>query len=131
VKRAAIDTHALVWHLSRPKKLGASARRWLRDCESSRVETLIPAAVPIELALLRDAGRRVVGPPEIESLVLASASFKVLPLDLAQAREFVLAAGVPELFDRLMVAAARALRIPLITADPAIVESGLVEVVWD
>ena len=131
MRRAAIDTHALVWHLSRPKKLGTRARRWLRECDSGRAETLIPAAVPIELALLRDAGRRVVGPAEIEALVSRTSSFRVLPLDLSQAREFVLSGGIPELFDRLMVAAARSLGVPLITADPVITDSGLVEIVWD
>jgi predicted nucleic acid-binding protein len=37
-------------------------------------------------------------------------------------------AAVPELADRIIAATARALNLPLLTTDPAIVASGLVKV---
>ncbi len=37
--------------------------------------------------------------------------------------------SVPELADRVIAATARALGLPLLTTDPAIAESGLVEVI--
>ncbi len=39
--------------------------------------------------------------------------------------------SVPELFDRLIVAAARAKDLPLITRDQVLADSGLVETIWD
>ncbi len=129
--RACIDTHALIWYLSRPKRLGCSAARLLRDADSGRAEILIPAIVAIELTLLREAGRDVVGVPQLQALVTAQPSFALLPLDLQQAGEFILVGTLKDPFDRLVVAAARAAGAPLITADTRIEESALVETIWD
>jgi PIN domain nuclease of toxin-antitoxin system len=131
VKRVCIDTHALVWHLSRPRRLGRAAARWLRDADGGRAHVLVPAIVAIELTLLRQAGRNTVGIPQLEALVAAQPAFSVLPLDLAQAREFALLETVRDPFDRMLVAAARAAGIALVTADTAIRDSALVDIVWD
>jgi len=58
------------------------------------------------------------------------AGVRVVPLDLAVARavrDFGPSA-VPELADRIIAATARALNLPLLTTDPAIAASGLVQV---
>lgn len=129
--RACIDTHALIWYLSRPSRLGRSAARLLRDADAGRAEILIPAIVAIELTLLREAGRDVVGMPQLEALVTAQPAFTVLPLDLRQAGEFILVGALQDPFDRLVVAAARTAGAPLVTADTTIEESALVETIWD
>ena len=131
MKCVCIDTHALVWHLSKPKRLGKSAARLLRDADRGRVSVLVPSIVGIELALLRGAGRKTVGVPQLEALIAAQPAFSVLPLDLVQTREFALLETVPDPFDRMIVAAARVAGTPLVTADMGIRESALVEVVWD
>jgi PIN domain nuclease of toxin-antitoxin system len=131
MNRACVDTHVLIWYLSRPKRLGRLALRMLRQADAGRAEILIPAIVPIELSLLREAGRNVVGPAQIEALVSAQPAFKIQPLDLAQAVEFVLLQGVVDPFDRMLVAAARVADAPLLTADTAIADSALVETIWE
>jgi len=131
VKRACIDTHALVWYLSQPRRLARSARRFLREADGGRAAVLVPAIVAIELSLLRETGRNTVGPPQLEALVRAQPAFTVLPLDLAQAMEFALLQSVRDPFDRMILAAARVAGAPLITADGAIHASALVETVWD
>jgi len=131
VKRVCIDTHALVWHLSKPRRLGKSAARLLRDADRGRVRVLVPAIVGIELALLRGAGRKTVGVPQLEALIAAQPAFSMLPLDLVQTREFALLETLADPFDRMIVAAARVAGAPLVTADMEIRESALVEVVWD
>ena len=59
------------------------------------------------------------------------ASIAVVPLDMAVVRTLndFGPAAVPELADRVIAATARALQLPLLTVDPAIVASGLVEVI--
>jgi PIN domain nuclease of toxin-antitoxin system len=121
----------LVWHLSKPKRLGRSAVRLLRDADRGRVSVLVPAIVAIELALLRGAGRNTVGVPQLEALIAAQPAFAMLPLDLAQAKEFALLESLVDPFDRMIVAAARVADAPLLTADTGIRGSALVEVVWD
>jgi PIN domain nuclease of toxin-antitoxin system len=131
VKRVCIDTHALVWYLSKPRRLGKSAARLLRDADRGRVNVLVPAIVGIELALLRGAGRKTVGVPQLEALIAAQPAFSVLPLDLVQTREFALLESLHDPFDRMIVAAARVAGTPLVTADAGIRTSALVEIVWD
>lgn len=131
MKRAVLDTHALVWHLTSPKRLGAGARKALRDADSGRTEILIPAIVIVELTLLQRAGRKTVGAAEVHAVLAAQPAFRVAPLDLAQAIEFSLLSNIGDPFDRMIVAAARVLDAPLVTADDAIHTAALVPVIWD
>jgi PIN domain nuclease of toxin-antitoxin system len=126
-----IDTHALIWYLSKPKRLGRAAARRLRLADSGRCEVLIPAVVPVELTLLREAGRSVVGPAEVEALSRIQPAFRLVPLDIEQALDFGHLAGLGDPFDRLVVACARTSSVPLVTADARIHESALVDVIWD
>lgn len=126
-----VDTHVLVWHLSRPKRLGRRASRALRAVDADKSLALIPAIVPIELNLLREAGRNVIGPGELRGLLEKKPSFRLLGMDLRDAAEFALLRALQDPFDRLVVAAARVAGVPLITADERIVQSGLVETIWD
>lgn len=126
-----IDTHALIWYLSKPKRLGRAAARRLRQADSGRCEVLIPAVVPIELILLREAGRNVVGPAEIDALTRVQPAFRVVDLDVRHAFEFAHLAGLVDPFDRLIVACARCCSVPLVTADSRIHDSALVDVLWD
>lgn len=68
---------------------------------------------------------------EARSAIIALDAFKLLALDLAQAVEFSRLQSVRDPFDRLVVAAARANDVPLVTADTAIHGSALVETIWD
>ena len=131
MRRACIDTHALVWYLSRPKRLGRAAARILREAAAGRAEIWIPAIVPIELTLLREAGRNVVGAPQIEACLAEQPAFVLQPLDLAQAIEFSMLDALEDPFDRMVVSAARAAKLPLVTADRSIEASALVEIIWN
>jgi PIN domain nuclease of toxin-antitoxin system len=130
MKRACIDTHALIWHATRPKRLGRAAARWLRDADAGRAQISIPAIVAIELTLLREAGRNVLGPEQVEVLLDAGA-FVLEPLDRAQVLEFARLDTVPDPFDRMIIAVARATDLPLITADEDITASALLTTIWD
>jgi len=131
MNQGCIDTHALVWYLSRPKRLGRAAARLLREADAGRAEIFVPVVVLIELTLLREAGRNVVGVPQVGALLAAQPAFKLLPLEMTQASEFALLESLADPFDRLIVAAARAAGAPLITGDGTIDASALVETIWD
>lgn len=85
MKRVVLDTHTLLWHLQLPKRLGAGARRLLRQADQAKVHVLIPAIVAVELTLVREAGRRTVGPAEIRALTAEQPNLEDLPLGLGQA----------------------------------------------
>lgn len=131
MKQIVLDTHAFIWHLSVPKRLGKAAHRVMTQVDQGKAIAIIPAIVAIELALLREAGRRVPGPPELHSLFQNHPGFRLLSLDLAQATEFMLLGSLKDPFDRLVVSAARISSAPLLTADERITHSGLTQTIWD
>ena len=130
MKLVVLDTHALIWHLSKPSRLGKEAKRLLRLVDQGKARGLIPAVAVVELSLLRDAGRRTVGPAEVDAFLRANASFRLLDLDLAQCLDFAILNAIQDPFDRLIVSAARCERALLLSADERIQASGLVDVVW-
>lgn len=126
-----LDTHAFVWWVARPGKLGRSAARALRQVDAGRAQAWIPSMVAVEISLLHEAGRLQLGVADLEAVVRRSSAVRILPHDLAQALEFDLLGSLRDPFDRMIVGAARSTRRPLITADERIQASGLVDVIWD
>lgn len=131
MKEYVLDTHAFVWWAASPKRLGAEAARALRGVDAGRARAWVPSIVGVELTLIGEAGRRLVSVAELDAATRRSSEVRILTHDLAQAMEFALLGALVDPFDRMIVAAARASRRPLLTADERIRESGLVEVIWD
>jgi PIN domain nuclease of toxin-antitoxin system len=125
-----LDTHALVFALTAPTKLGRRARAALKRVESSRDEAWVPAAVIAEVILLRELGRIDVGFPELRSALEERANVRFLSLDLAQLDLFRELSTVRDPFDRLIVSAAKCTGAKLVSKDEHLAESGLVEVIW-
>ena len=103
----------------------------MRQVDQGNALALIPAIAVVELTLLREGGRRVIGPAEVQSLIAIHPNFEILPLDLRQATEFMLLGALNDPFDRLVVAAARVSDATLLTADERITTSGLAAIAWD
>jgi PIN domain nuclease of toxin-antitoxin system len=91
----------------------------------------VPTAVAIELSLLAEARRKVPTVAGLGAALRANDALRILPQDFDQAKEFALLGALKDPFDRMIVAAARVTKRPLITSDGVIADSGLVEVIWD
>lgn len=114
--KALLDTHVWLWMLTAPEKLGAS-RPMLQDA-STRL--LLSAASSWEIALKYALGRLPLpAPPE----VYIPARIRTTGIEaLTITHAHTLAAGaLPPVhrdpFDRLLIAQARQLGVPLVTAD--------------
>jgi len=129
-RRYVIDTHACVFLLAGPRKLGTHARRALERVERGDDEGWIPAAVAAEVVLLHELGRIGIGLPHLREAVESVPGLRFLPLDLDQLDQFASLTSIRDAFDRLIVSAARSLKADLITRDEALARSGLVRVVW-
>lgn len=126
-----LDTHAFVWWAAKPTRVGRAAARALAGVDRGDARAYIPAIVGVELTLLQEAGRKLPSVAELEAATVRNDRVVVLPLDVRQASEFALLAVLEDPFDRMIVAAARALNRPLLTADSTITDSNLVPVIWD
>ena len=84
----------------------------------------------MEILYLSEAKRIDVRLPEVINLTLASTNYAIVPIDA----DIVLTAAtiddVPELHDRILVATASSLGIPLLTSDYVIAGSKHVQVIW-
>jgi PIN domain nuclease of toxin-antitoxin system len=130
VARLVADTHALVWRLTAPRKLGRAAQRAFDAADSGRSLCVVPAIVFVELALLKERGRVGVGPAEVLRAIQGRPGYAVLALDAEQALGFAVHPGIEDPMDRLVFAAACAAGGKLVSADGVFDGRG-VERVWD
>jgi len=126
------DTHALMFHAARTGRLGACAQVHFDAAERREALIYVPAAVMWEVSLLARSGRVVLHRSVRQFFADLYSNPAYQPLDLNADQVF----DADELrftrdpFDGLIVAAARHLRLPLVTRDAMIRESGAVAVVW-
>ena len=125
-----LDTHACVFALVAPKRLGAAAQAALRNVEEGRGIAWIPAAVAAEVVLLRELGRISIGLQQVMSAMERAPSLRFLALDLPQLSEFAVHAGIRDPFDRLIIGACRTVGGKLVTKDRFLQECGLVQTIW-
>ena len=124
-----LDTHGLIWSLTDVTRLSDRARTLLED-PTNRV--LVSAVSAWEVAIKVAQGRLIlpVPPTQLLDVVTRQLRMEALPISFEHA---VAAAALPRIhgdpFDRLLVAQARVLAIPIITADPAISRYE-VETIW-
>lgn len=124
-----LDTHVVVWALQDSSRLKPRARAVIGLAGWG--ELAISDMTLLELAMLIRRKRVLPGMPLEEALRQTEEEFTVLPIDWKVA-ELAVTLDLPQgdPFDRVIVATALALRIPLISADRAIRKSPLVETVW-
>lgn len=124
------DTHALVWHLTHERRLGAGARRAFRSADEGRALCHVPAIALVEIALLNERGRLRAGPAQVLRLLGGRPGYTFLALDVEQTLAFAALPGVRDPMDRLILAAARATGSRLVSADEALDGHGI-ERIWD
>jgi len=125
-----LDTHALVFALTAPRKLGPAARSALAQVEQGEGTAWMPAAVVAEIVLLRELGRIGIGLPELSVAMEGAPCLRFLPLDLRQIDEFAAHSAIRDPFDRLILSAARVMQAGLVTKDLALKKTGLVKTIW-
>jgi PIN domain nuclease of toxin-antitoxin system len=128
--RLVADTHALVWHLTEPRRLGKAARRGFASSDRGRSLCHIPAITVVEIWLLYERGRLRISPAQILEAIAGHGGYAILALDIEQALEFGSLSGIRDPMDRMIVSAARATGSRLISNDESLDGFG-VERLWD
>jgi PIN domain nuclease of toxin-antitoxin system len=127
------DTHPLIfWSSNRAQRLGRRARRIFQDAERGRHSIVVPIAVLEESNRLIEKNVVHLNVPfrrwaaDLEH----SPNFQVHAYTLEVLLESVALVAVRDPADRAIVATARYLRCPLITADEVIQDGDWVDTVW-
>ncbi len=135
MRELVTDTHAFLWHLYLPRRLGAAAREAFAESDAGKARIFIPALVVAECLMVIKKGRlpgvdlgKLLGhldaATDSDNYVLSDLSAKMV-LDSHPFDE------IPDIFDRLIVVEARTRKLPLLSRDPVIRASGIVPIVWD
>jgi PIN domain nuclease of toxin-antitoxin system len=129
---AVTDTHPPLFHAARSETLGRRAHRLFDAAERQQALVYVPAAVVWEVSLLARAGRvnlrrslRTFFDDLFSNPAYQPFELSVDQVYLADELRFT-----RDPFDGLIVAAARALDVPLLSRDADIRESGVVRVIW-
>jgi PIN domain nuclease of toxin-antitoxin system len=128
------DTHPLVfWSSNRRRRLGNRARRILQETEQGKHSIVVPIVVLEEINRLveRKIVRLDVAFRRWAEELERSPNFQVQAYTLEVLLESVSLAAIRDPADRAIVATARQLRCPLITADELIRDGDWVDTVWE
>ncbi|BAY84204.1 PilT protein domain protein [Calothrix parasitica NIES-267] len=130
---AVTDTHALIWYLEDSSRLSTAANEVFNKCDKGELLIHIPTICLVEIIYLQEKGRISLGMKtqldnafrtENSGLVLADLSAGV-----ADALATIPRNIVPDMPDRIIVATAKHLDLPLISKDYKIASSGI-DIIW-
>ncbi len=128
------DTHPLVfWSSNRKRRLGKRARRILQETEQGKHSIVVPIVVLEEINRLieKNVVRLDVPFRRWAAELERSPNFQVQAYTLEVLLESVSLTAIRDPADRAIVATARHLACPLITADTMIRDGDWVDTVWE
>lgn len=124
------DTHALYWYLTANPLLGSNAQQVFLTAEQGRATVHIPSIVLAELYYLNvKHGQPLEFSQEYQRLAEAG-QFRFIDFRASDIIHFDILSTIPEMHDRLIACAAYELSCPLLTKDPEIIKSEIIDTVW-
>ena len=129
-ERYVADAHALVWYMADDKRLGKKARTILAQADQALILVYVPTIVLAEVMHLAERGRVNVAFSDVLTSVRDNPGYLIYPFDEMVLERASEAKGIPELFDRIIVATAILTGAIVITKDEAITAAQVVETVW-
>jgi len=124
------DTHGLYWYLTASPRLGRKARKIFKRADRGECTILIPSLVMAELYyLIAKLKGELDFKCEFQRLANAK-QFSFIDFRAGDVLEFLRLSAIPEMHDRIIAGVAYRHRIPILTKDATIIDSGLVQTVW-
>ncbi|HBY97219.1 MAG: type II toxin-antitoxin system VapC family toxin [Ardenticatenaceae bacterium] len=127
------DTHGLIWYLENSSHLGPAASDAFDACDRGEIRVYIPTICLVEIVYLQEKQRI---PADLKArldaeLRATSTGLVIAPLtaEVADAVARVLRVDVPDMPDRIIVATALQLGLPLISRDRKIQQAGI-QTIW-
>lgn len=129
-----IDTHIMVWWVSGDKSLSRAAAKAIKDTLAQGSEVIISSISAWEVSMLIAKGRLVLS-MDVESWLDEVAQIdgvRFMPVDNEIGIKSTMMPGEfhKDPADRMIVATARKLAVPLVTADEKIIEYEHVKTIW-
>jgi len=125
IETYVLDTHAWIWQLFNPAKLGQKARQLLEQADNNDgVHIVIPAVVLAEVCMIAQKQRIANFKPEHIPLLITTIkqhpAYTLSTLDdkiILASQQFI---DIPDIFDRLIATEANLLNAQLVSCDSVI-----------
>ena len=129
-----IDTHILVWWVSGDQSLSKSAYQAINDTLASDREVIVSCISAWEISMLIEKGRLVLSMDVASWLDHVSQinGVRFMPIDNEIGVKATMLPGEfhKDPADRMIVATARKLAVPLVTADAKMIQYEHVKTIW-
>jgi PIN domain nuclease of toxin-antitoxin system len=125
-----LDTHVLYWHLFDPTRLSHASRRAIDDGEAGKGSLIVLSLVLAELYYLLRKAQVEDLLPDVVGDLQDNPNYRIEPITLEDVLKLAAYPEVPEMHDRLIVAAGSRLAATLITKDQKIQASPQVTWLW-
>lgn len=125
-----LDTHALLWYLIGDKKLSRTARLVFESANHGDTGLIVPSIVIAELYYVNQRHNHFQSFAATFRSLSESSFVYFVDFRADDVVDFDIDVAVPEMHDRIITGVARRLGTPLITRDPMIVASGLIQTIW-
>lgn len=124
------DTVTLIHYLRNRPKLGASALSILEATDKGHHTVFLSAITLMEILYLAESNRITLSLSDFLEVIRKSDNYKIIPVDEHVVQTALSINDVPELHDRIIVATAVYLNVPILTPDHIISTSAHVRAVW-
>jgi PIN domain nuclease of toxin-antitoxin system len=124
------DTVAIVRHLRQQPAIGRQAAGILREADQGLHRIYLSAITLMEVLYLSEAGRIDLPLEELVATISGSRNYEVIQVDADVTLAAIGIDDLPELHDRIIVATARYLGVPILTGDRIIASSRYVQTFW-
>lgn len=124
------DTVTIIRHFSKVGKIGGRAKAILKDAEQGVHIIHISVISIVEIMYLSQKNRIKINLKETLDIINESANYSIADLtpQIVAISENII---FSELHDRLIIATAKHIDIPLLTSDKRIREKKIVETIWE
>ena len=123
------DTVAIVRHFAKAGKIGKRAKQILQDADKGQDTILISIVSMIEIMYLSERNKIPLDLKKTKHKLRGLDNYGIVDLDLDIVETATTLQGL-ELHDRLIVASALSLNVPILTSDQVIKNAGMIDVIW-
>ena len=126
-----VDTHALYWYLMNDnRRMSRTAMQIMDDAKHKSDILVVPSIVMAELYFLNVKTKGLLSFRQTVQKMNSCAEYHFVSFTTDETFLFDSLAAISEMHDRIIAGVALARNIPVLTKDPSIINSGLVQTIW-
>ncbi len=128
------DTHALLWHILQSERLSKKAALIFNQADNNDVRIYIPNIVLVEIVYLMEKAK--ISNKSLEKLINLldrnPNNYQMTQITVSTIRtmQSLQRQLIPDMPDRIIIATAVELGLPLITKDSKIIKANVIEIIW-